>query len=146
MGGAGAFQTNNKKKAGKPWACSWQGSDGAAGIRAPREGSYEFRSDRDQWRTTKGRRTIIRQTQLIPNCLAWAKRPLYERNNKPMKPILDRSGKVLGFTHECGDRREIRSRSNSLVAWYDKRQDKTFKRDGSLAGFGDQAIRFLDGQ
>jgi hypothetical protein len=61
-----------------------------------------------------------------------------------MKPILDRSGKVIGYTRETGDRQEVRSRSNGLVAWYDKRQQKTFKRDGSMAGFGDQAIRFLE--
>lgn len=30
-----------------------------------------------------------------------------------------------------------------LIAWYSKSQDKTFKRDGSMAGFGDQAIKFL---
>jgi hypothetical protein len=60
-----------------------------------------------------------------------------------MKPILNRSNRVIGFTNEFGNRREVRSRSNGLVAWYDKRQDKTFKRDGSMAGFGDQAMRFL---
>jgi hypothetical protein len=60
-----------------------------------------------------------------------------------MKPILDRSGKVIGYTNEVGDRREVRNRSAGLIAWYDKRQDKTFKRDCSMAGFGDQAIKFL---
>ena len=61
-----------------------------------------------------------------------------------MKPILNRSGKVTGYINEQGDRREVRSRSNALVAWYDKRQDKTFTRDGNMAGFGDQAIKFLE--
>ncbi len=61
-----------------------------------------------------------------------------------MKPILNRSGKVIGYINEFGDRREVRSKSNALIAWYDKRQDKTFKRDGSVAGFGDQAIKFLE--
>lgn len=60
-----------------------------------------------------------------------------------MKPILNRSGNVVGYIHEVGNRREVRSRSNALVAWYDKHIDKTFKRDGNFAGFGDQAIRFL---
>ena len=60
-----------------------------------------------------------------------------------MKPIQNQSGKVLGYINESGDRREVRSRSNGLIAWYDKRQDKTFKRDGSMAGSGDQAIKFL---
>ena len=61
-----------------------------------------------------------------------------------MKPILNQSGKVIGYTNEVGDRHEVRSRSNGLVAWYNKRQNKTFKRDGNAAGFGDQAIWFLE--
>ena len=61
-----------------------------------------------------------------------------------MTPILNQSGKVLGYIHEVGDRREVRSRSNGLLAWYNKRQNKTFKRDGSLVGFGDQAVKFLE--
>jgi hypothetical protein len=61
-----------------------------------------------------------------------------------MKPILDRSARVLGYINDVGNRREVRSRSNALLAWYDKRMDKTFKRDGSMAGFGDQAIKFLE--
>jgi len=60
-----------------------------------------------------------------------------------MKPILNQSGKVIGYTNETENRREVRSRSDGLIAWYDKRQDKTFKCDGSLAGFGDQAVRLL---
>ena len=59
-----------------------------------------------------------------------------------MKPILDRGGHVVGYTVEVGDRHEVRSRSNTLIAWYNKRSDKTFKRDGNLAGFGNQAIKF----
>ena len=61
-----------------------------------------------------------------------------------MTPILNQSGKVLGNINEVGDRREVRSRSNGLLAWYNKRQSKTFKRDGSLVGFGDQAVKFLE--
>ena len=67
-------------------------------------------------------------------------------NNKQinnMKPIQNQSGKVIGYINEFGDRREVRSRSSGLIAWYDKRLDKTFKRDGNMAGFGDQAIKFL---
>ena len=66
-----------------------------------------------------------------------------QKANAHMKPILNQSGKVIGYTNELGDRHEVRSRSNGLVAWYDKRQKRTFKRNGSFAGFGDQAIRFL---
>jgi hypothetical protein len=60
-----------------------------------------------------------------------------------MKPILNRSGKVIGYTNDAGPRHEVRDRSGGLVAWYDQNQDKTFKRDASMAGYGDQAIRFL---
>ena len=60
-----------------------------------------------------------------------------------MKPILNQSGKVIGYTNEVGDRHEVRSRSNALIAWHDKRYNKTFKRDCSMAGFGNQAIKFL---
>jgi hypothetical protein len=66
-----------------------------------------------------------------------------EEQKANMKPILNRSGKVIGYTNEVGDRHEVRSRSNGLIAWYDRRRDKTFKRDGSMAGFSDQAIKFL---
>ena len=69
---------------------------------------------------------------------------LVRSSTKTMKPILNRGGQVIGYINEWRDRREVRSRSNGLIAWYDKRQDKTFKRDGSMAGFGDQAMRFLE--
>jgi hypothetical protein len=65
------------------------------------------------------------------------------KKHNNMKPILNQSGKVIGYTNEVGDRHEVRSRSNNLVAWHDQRQDKTFKRDGSMVGFGNQAIKFL---
>jgi hypothetical protein len=60
-----------------------------------------------------------------------------------MKPILNRGGQVIGYIHENGNRREVRSRSNGLLAWHDKRLDKTFKRDGNYAGSGDQTMRYL---
>ena len=59
-----------------------------------------------------------------------------------MKPIRDRTGEVIGYIHEHGDRRDVRSRTG-LIAWYDKRRDMTYKGDGTFAGYGDQAIRFL---
>ena len=55
----------------------------------------------------------------------------------------DRTGTVIGYVSESGNRREIRDRSAGLLGWYDKSQDKTFKRDGNLAGYGDQTARFL---
>ena len=61
-----------------------------------------------------------------------------------MKPILNRGGHVIGYINEFGNRREVRSRSNALLAWYNKATDKTFKRDGNLAGTGDQTMRFLE--
>ena len=50
---------------------------------------------------------------------------------------------LIGYTVEVGDRHEVWSPSNALIACYSKRSDKTFKRDGSMAGFGNQAIKFL---
>jgi hypothetical protein len=60
-----------------------------------------------------------------------------------MKLIRGQNGQTIGFTVEAGDRVQTFDRSGALVAWYNKRQDKTFKRDASMAGFGDQAVRFL---
>lgn len=60
-----------------------------------------------------------------------------------MKPIRDRTGNVIGHITETETRREIRNRSAGLLAWYDKHQDKTFKRDGNLFGYGDQTFALL---
>jgi hypothetical protein len=48
-----------------------------------------------------------------------------------MKPILDRSGKVLAYENDVNEyRKEIRSRSNGLLGWYNPHLDKTFDRSG----------------
>ena len=40
-------------------------------------------------------------------------------------------------------RRELRSRSGGLLAWYDKNTDQTFDRHNKRAGFGDQTGKFI---
>jgi hypothetical protein len=49
---------------------------------------------------------------------------------------------LIGCTVEVGDRREVRNRSNILMACYSQRSDESFKRDGSMAGFDNQTIKF----
>jgi hypothetical protein len=49
---------------------------------------------------------------------------------------------LIGCTVEVGDRREVRSRSNILMACYSQRSDESFKWDGSMAGFDNQTIKF----
>lgn len=48
-----------------------------------------------------------------------------------MKPITDRSGKVLAYEADVDNRRkEVRSRCNGLLGWYNPELDKTFDRWG----------------
>ena len=61
-----------------------------------------------------------------------------------MKPIKDASGKVVGYENEPNsNRRELRSKSNGLLAWYDRNTDRTFDRTGKNSGAGDQTKKFL---
>ena len=61
-----------------------------------------------------------------------------------MKIITDRTGKTIAFENEVsGTRREIRSRTNDLLAWYDPRTNQTFSRNGAFVGNGDQRARFI---
>ena len=64
-----------------------------------------------------------------------------------MKPIIDRSGRVIGYENDVSDyRKEIRSKSNSLLGWYnpeDGPEGKTFDRSGRMIGFGDQRGRLI---
>jgi hypothetical protein len=61
-----------------------------------------------------------------------------------MKPIKDASGNVIGYENEPNsNRRELRSKSNGLLAWYDKNTNRTFDRTGKNAGAGDQTQKFL---
>lgn len=51
-----------------------------------------------------------------------------------MKPILDRSGRVIAYENEVSAeyRREIRSRSNALLGWYNPSTGKTHDRTGKV--------------
>jgi len=62
-----------------------------------------------------------------------------------MEYIKDKSNRIIGFLNEVGtNRKEIRSGSNNLVGWFNVAADKTFKKDGTFYGFGDQRLRLLD--
>lgn len=61
-----------------------------------------------------------------------------------MKAIRDAGGNVIGYENEPNSRRrELRSKSNGLLAWYDKNTNRTFDRTGKGVGYGDQTARFL---
>ena len=61
-----------------------------------------------------------------------------------MKPIRDSSGNVVTYKHEPNaNRRELRSRSGGLLAWYDKNTNQTFDRHAKRAGYGDQTGKFI---
>lgn len=50
-----------------------------------------------------------------------------------MKPILDRSGAVIGYENEVsGYRNEIRDRSNGLLGWHNPHTDQTHDRSGRV--------------
>jgi hypothetical protein len=51
---------------------------------------------------------------------------------------------VVAYEHEANaNRHELRSRSNGLLAWYDKNTNRTFDRTGKNAGAGDQTGKFI---
>jgi hypothetical protein len=61
-----------------------------------------------------------------------------------MKPILNEKNQVVAYEHEANaNRRELRSRSNGLLAYYDKNTDRTFDAKNRNAGAGDQTHKFL---
>lgn len=61
-----------------------------------------------------------------------------------MTPIRDADGNVIGYENEPNpNRRELRSRSNGLLAYYDKNTNRTFDRTGKNAGAGDQTGKFI---
>ncbi len=61
-----------------------------------------------------------------------------------MKPIRDAAGNVVAYEHETSAyRRELRSRSNGLLAYYDKNTDRTFDAKNRNAGAGDQTGKFI---
>jgi hypothetical protein len=63
---------------------------------------------------------------------------------EPMKPIRDSAGNVVGYENEPNpNRRELRSRSNGLLAYYDKNTNRTFDAKNRNAGAGDQTGKFI---
>lgn len=61
-----------------------------------------------------------------------------------MKPILNAQNNVVAYEHDTNaNRSELRSKSNGLLAWYDKNQNRTFDRTGRNAGAGDQRGKFI---
>jgi hypothetical protein len=61
-----------------------------------------------------------------------------------MKPILNEKNQVVAYEHDANaNRRELRSRSNGLLAWHDRNTDQTFDRHGKRAGCGDQTKKFI---
>jgi hypothetical protein len=63
---------------------------------------------------------------------------------KLMEPIFNRRRQVIGYYLDMPTRRDVLDRHARLVAWYNKSSKQTHKADGNMAGFGDQAIRFLE--
>ncbi len=62
-----------------------------------------------------------------------------------MKPITDRTGKTIGYEDQAGGRTRIHDRTGKVLCWYDEREDRMFKREGSFFGKGDRAQRILGG-
>jgi hypothetical protein len=61
-----------------------------------------------------------------------------------VKPIRDAAGNVVAYEHDANaNRRELRSKSNGLLAWYDRNTDRTFDRTSKNAGAGDQRGKFI---
>ena len=61
-----------------------------------------------------------------------------------MKPIINEKNNVVAYDHDANaNRSELRSKSNGLLAWYDKNLDRTFDRTGKNAGAGDQRGKFI---
>ena len=61
-----------------------------------------------------------------------------------MKPILNERNQVVAYEHDANaNRRELRSKSNGLLAWYDESTGRTFDRTGKNAGAGDQTKSFI---
>jgi hypothetical protein len=64
-----------------------------------------------------------------------------------MKPIKLANGTVVGYENDVsGYRKEIRSRSNALLGYYNPEEGpegKTHDSSGRVVGFGDQRTRLL---
>ncbi|SPE60090.1 hypothetical protein SBV1_370074 [Verrucomicrobia bacterium] len=61
-----------------------------------------------------------------------------------MKPILNEKNQVVAYEHDANaNRRELRSKSNALLAYYDENTDRTFDAKNRNAGAGDQTGKFI---
>lgn len=61
-----------------------------------------------------------------------------------MKPIRDAAGNVVAYEHDANaNRKELRPKSNGLLAYYDKNTDRTFDAKNQNAGAGDQTGKFI---
>lgn len=61
-----------------------------------------------------------------------------------MKPILNEENQVVAYEHDANEnRRELRSKSNALLAYYDKNTNRTFDAKNQNAGAGDQTGKFI---
>ncbi len=61
-----------------------------------------------------------------------------------MKPILNEKNQVVAYEHDANEnRRELRSKSNALLAYYDKNTDRTFDAKNQNAGAGDHTGKFI---
>jgi hypothetical protein len=63
-----------------------------------------------------------------------------------MKPILSEKNQVVAYEHDANaNRRELRSKSNGLLAYYDGNTRRTFDAKNRNAGTGDQTRKFTPG-
>jgi hypothetical protein len=61
-----------------------------------------------------------------------------------MKPIFNKKTSLVAYENNPNaTRRELRSKSGGLLAWYDQNTDRTFDRSGNHAGTGDQRGKFI---
>ncbi len=62
-----------------------------------------------------------------------------------MKPILDRSGSVIGYENDVSEyRKELRPASNALLGHYNPKLNKTFDRTGNVVrNSGDVRSRLI---
>lgn len=61
-----------------------------------------------------------------------------------MKPILNEQNQVVAYENQPNpNRRELRSKSNGLLAYYDKNTNRTFDAQNRNAGSGDQTQKFI---
>ena len=61
-----------------------------------------------------------------------------------MKPILNEKNQVVAYENDANaNRRELRSKSNGLLPYYDENTDRTFDAKNRNAGAGDQRGKFI---